>query len=160
MDRRARKKIKKRRSDEQKERDQGWETKETYSKKKRCVIGWGRKDQQVDENPQIRRLTFGSILIRARSSLWSMSLTVASYWTPLCSSTWIRCWLVRTWALVTMSPSSDTMNPEALDTGTSSLPRGDLSQQDNSISQGQANQGIRCNLEARETWRLSNILSL
>lgn len=83
-----------------------------------------------------------------------MSLTVASYWTPFWSSTWIRCWLVRTWALVTMSPSSDTMNPEPLDAGISLPLRGDLSQQDNSISRGQETQGIHHSLG---TWNLSFI---
>ena len=111
----------------------------------RVKMGWGRKYEQIDGNPPSTRfsphiLTSGSILISARSNLWSMSLTVALYWTPLWSSTWIRCRLVRTWALVTMSPSSDTMNPEPLDAGISSPLRGDLSQQDNSRSGGQGSE--------------------
>lgn len=42
------------------------------------------------------------------------------------------------------------MNPEPLDAGISLLLRGDLSQQDNSISRGQEHQGIHHSLETPE----------
>lgn len=54
------------------------------------------------------------------SAFSSMSCTVASYVSPLCSCTF-TCWwldLLTTCALVTMSPLSDTRKPEPLVMGT------------------------------------------
>lgn len=64
----------------------------------------------------------------AMSSFVSTSLTEASNLTPLFISTLILCLLVRTWALVTIQPSSDTMNPEPLETGTSWFENANLSE--------------------------------
>lgn len=62
------------------------------------------------------------------SSFVSTSLTEASNLTPFFISTLILCLLERTWALVTIQPSSDTMNPEPLETGTSWFENANLSE--------------------------------
>lgn len=63
--------------------------------------------------------TLGLILMVAMSATWSTSCTTASYCSPLASFTRTRRRLATTCALVTMSPSGDTRNPEPFEMGTS-----------------------------------------